>query len=165
MTVFAVLTFPIAEAAENISPIVQKLQQQCLIQIEDGVMLTWPRGSEKPSIKRLPQLAGQHILSETFWGLFVGLLFAVPFFGEETGLTISTLTTHFALYGIDEQFINQLRSAIGEGTSALFLLTGEAALDRLMTALKGTPLEIISTSLSPQQESLLLKSFMEESMS
>ncbi|HLH63181.1 MAG TPA: DUF1269 domain-containing protein [Ktedonobacteraceae bacterium] len=165
MTVFAVLKFPTEEGAERISPILQKLQKQRLIQIEDGMMLTWPQGSEKPRIKRLSQLTGQNVLSETFWGLFVGLLFAVPFFGEETGTTISTLTRHFALYGIDEHFINEVRNKIAEGTSALFLITSRAALDKVVLAVKDTPLEIIPADLSPEQEGLLLKSFMEESLS
>ncbi|HYT33802.1 MAG TPA: DUF1269 domain-containing protein [Ktedonobacteraceae bacterium] len=45
-------------------------------------------------------------LTWTFWGLLFGLLFFIPFLG----LAMGALMGHFARYGIDEGFIDQLRA-------------------------------------------------------
>jgi len=53
----------------------------------------------------------------------------------------------FTDYGIDNNFIKQTREKVTEGTSALFLLTTGAVVDKLMEALKGQTFKIISTNL------------------
>ncbi|HLI07016.1 MAG TPA: DUF1269 domain-containing protein [Ktedonobacteraceae bacterium] len=162
MTVFIVLKFPIEEGAERMLPVLQKLQRQRLIQVEDGMILTWPQGCRKPRIRQINHLTGRSVLSVAFWGLLVGLLFAALFFGVTTGTAIDTLAGHFARYGLDERFINGVRNQITEGTSALFLMTTGAVMDKVVTSIKGMPFEIISTSLTSEQEALLREAFGEE---
>ena len=57
------------------------------------------------------------------------------------------LMAKFNDYGIDDNFIKQTREKVTEGTSALFLLTTGAVVDKLVEALKGQMFEIISTNL------------------
>ncbi|HLI07017.1 MAG TPA: DUF1254 domain-containing protein [Ktedonobacteraceae bacterium] len=163
MTTFSILEFPRTEGAVYMLRTLQKLQEQHIIQIEDGAILIWPLGSRKPRIKQLRHLSGVDTLSGAFWGLLVGLLFAVPFFGMATGTVIGTLAGHFARYGLDEHFINGVRNQITEGTSALFLMTTGAVMDKVVTSIKGMPFEIISTSLTLEQEALLREAFGESS--
>jgi hypothetical protein len=51
------------------------------------------------------------------------------------------------------------RGAVTEGTSALFLMTSEAVLDRVADAMKGTKFEIMATNLSKEQEEKLREAF------
>ena len=135
----------------------QKLQEQHLIQIEDGAILTWPLGARKPKTKQLNHLTQANALGEAFWGMLFGLLFSDSFFGAADGTSIGALAGHFARYGIDDRFINRIRDTITEGTSALFLLTS-----REIASVKGKPFEIISITLSKEQDARLREAFGEE---
>jgi uncharacterized membrane protein len=64
-------------------------------------------------------------------------------------------------YGIDGEFIDQLRREVREGTSALFLMTENAVLDRVAEAMKPLKFEIFATSLSGEQEQRLHEAFRE----
>jgi len=55
-----------------------------------------------------------------------------------------------------------VREKVTEGTSALFLLTSGAVVDRVAEAVKGQKFEIIQTNLSREQEDQLRKDFGEE---
>ena len=50
--------------------------------------------------------------------------------------------------GIDDNFIKEARDQVTQGTSALFLLTTGAVIDRVAEALKGQSFEVIATNLS-----------------
>jgi uncharacterized membrane protein len=65
----------------------------------------------------------------------------------------------FAHYGIDEGFIDQVRSKITPGTSALFLLSSGAVVYKVADAVKGQQFEIIQTNLSKEQEEKLREDF------
>jgi len=135
------------------------LQKQQLIQIEDGAILTWPAGAKKPKTKQLSDMTGAGALGGAFWGMLFGLLFFIPFLGLAIGAAMGALMGHFAHYGIDEDFINQVRAKITPGTSALFLLESGAAVDKVAEAVKGQQFEIIQTNLSKEQEDQLRADF------
>jgi uncharacterized membrane protein len=159
MATLVVLKFPTAEGAENMLYTLENLQKQQLIQIEDGAIVTWPAGAKKPKTKQLKDLTGAGALGGAFWGMLFGLLFFVPFFGLAVGAAVGALAGHFASYGIDESFIDQVRSKITVGTSALFLLTSGAVVDKVVAAVKGQQFEIIQTNLSQEQEKQLREAF------
>jgi len=48
---------------------------------------------------------------------------------------------------------------VTEGTSALFLLTGQVTLDKVTEAFKGTPMELIQSNLTKEQEAQLHEAF------
>jgi uncharacterized membrane protein len=75
------------------------------------------------------------------------------------GAAIGALMGHFSNYGIDQGFIDQVRSKITPGTSALFLLETGAVVDRVSEAVKGQQFEIIQTNLSKEQEDKLRADF------
>jgi uncharacterized membrane protein len=64
----------------------------------------------------------------------------------------------------DESFINQVRSKITEGTSALFLLASDLVVDKVAAAVKDMKFEIISTNLSKEQEDELRADFGQEAV-
>jgi len=137
----------------------ENLQKQQLIQIEDGAIITWPAGARKPKTEQLRSMAGAGALGGAFWGMLFGLLFFVPFFGLAVGAAVGALAGHFARYGIDESFIDQVRAKITPGTSALFLLTSGAVVDKVAAAVKGQQFELIQSNLSKEQEDQLREAF------
>ncbi len=80
------------------------------------------------------------------------------------GAAAGALAGHFAHYGIDENFINSVRSKVTPGTSALFLLTSGAVVDKLIEAVRGQKFQIVQTNLSKEQENELREMFGEEAV-
>ena len=161
MTTLTVLKFPTADGADMMLDRLQQLQLQQLITVQDASIVTWPVGAKKPKTRQLNSTTGAGALGGAFWGMLFGLLFFVPFFGLAVGAAMGALAGHFAHYGIDENFIKQVREKVTEGTSALFLLTSGAVIDRVAAAVKDIKFEIISTNLSREQEAQLHEAFAE----
>ena len=161
MTTLTLLKIPTAEGAGEMVAQLQDLQRQQLITVQDAAIVTWPVGAKKPKTKQLGSSTGAGALGGAFWGLLFGLLFFIPFFGLAVGAAMGALAGHFANYGVDEKFIKEVRDKVTEGTSALFLLTSGAVVDRVVSALKGTKFEIISTNMSSEQEAKLREAFAE----
>src|SRR6266699_4519389 len=162
MATLVVFKFPTAEGAQTMLYTLEGLQKQQLIQVQDGAIVTWPAGAKKPKTKQLTSMTGAGALGGAFWGFLFGLLFFIPILGLAVGAGIGALMGHFAHYGIDQSFIDQVRAKITPGTSALFLLSSGAVTDRLAEALKGQQFEIIQTNLSKEQEDKLRADFGEE---
>ena len=57
--------------------------------------------------------------------------------------------------GIDKQFQEQVRDMLQPGTSALFVLTSEAVMDKVHGAFEGQSPELIFTNLSAEEEATL----------
>jgi len=64
--------------------------------------------------------------------------------------------------GIDDEFIKRTKEKVTEGTSALFLLTSDATTDKVVEQMKQLDFEIISTSLSQEEEDQLKAAFSED---
>jgi uncharacterized membrane protein len=159
MATLSVLKFPTADGAQQMESTLLNLQKQHLIEVQDAAIVTWPQGKKQPKTQQLHSLAGQGALMGAFWGMLFGLLFFIPFFGLAVGAAMGALSGKFADYGIDDNFIKQTREKVTEGTSALFLLTTGAVVDKLVEALKGQTFEIISTNLPKEKEDELRAAF------
>ena len=88
-------------------------------------------GKKKPKTRQLHDLAGAGALGGAFWGLLFGLLFFVPLLGMAVGAAAGALGGSLTDVGIDDEFIAQVRKKITPGTSALFMLTTDAVLDKV----------------------------------
>ena len=162
MATVTVLKFPIAEGASYVLGRVQDLQKQHLIKLHDAAIVSWPVGKKSPKTRQLVDLVSAGALSGMFWGLLFGLIFFTPLFGMAIGATFGALGGAFRDYGIDDDFIKRVRSQVTEGTSALFLMTSEAVMDRVVDAMKNVKFEIIATNLSQDQEQKLREAFGQE---
>ena len=161
MATLTVLKFPTAEGAGNALDKVKSMQKMQIIELQDAAIVTWPEGRKSPKTKQLVSLAGVGALQGAFWGMLFGLIFFVPFFGLAVGAAMGALGGHFGDYGIDDAFINEIRKQVTEGTSALFLMTGRAVVDKVVEEMKGLDFEIIATNLSKEEEEKLQAAFSE----
>jgi uncharacterized membrane protein len=94
-----------------------------------------------------------------FWGLLFGLIFFVPILGLAIGAATGALFGSLADVGISDEFIDRVREQVTPGTSALFLLSSDAVIDRIRAEFKDTAPELISTNLSADQEEKLREAF------
>lgn len=159
MATLTVLKFPTATGASNMLDKIKSLQKMQVFNLQDAAIVTWPEGSKSPKTKQLVNMAGLGALQGSFWGMLFGLIFFVPFFGLAVGAAMGALSGHFADYGISDDFIKKTRDQVTEGTSALFLMTGDVVMDKVVEELKGEEFEIIATNLSKEQEEKLQAAF------
>ena len=163
MATLTALKFGTPEGAEQALATLQELQKQQLITIQDAAVVSWPAGAKKPKTRQGHSMAAAGALGGAFWGMLFGLLFFVPFLGLAIGAVMGGLMGKMSDYGIDDNFIKQVQSKVTEGTSALFLLTSGAVVDKVVDEMKTLPkFEIIQTNLSKEQEDKLRAEFGEE---
>jgi uncharacterized membrane protein len=156
------LKFATPDGAEQALETLKSLQAQQLIQVQDAAIVRWDQGKKKPKTQQLHSMAGMGALNGAFWGMLFGLIFFIPFLGLAIGAAMGALAGGMADVGIDDNFIKSVRTQVTEGTSALFLLTDAAVMDKVVPAMKDHKFELIASNLTKEQEENLRAAFAEE---
>src|SRR5215211_3358368 len=159
MTVFK---FPTADGADQGLTLVEGLAKDRLITLQDAAIVSWPQGAKKPKTRQLNNLTGAGALGGAFWGMLFGLIFFVPLLGLAIGAGMGALTGSMSDVGIDDAFIRRMREEIQPGTSALFVLSSGAVVDKVKEAFDGQQMTLVQTNLSHEQEDKLREVFAEE---
>ena len=139
---------------EGILNKLRELQKQHLITVEDAALVTL-KANGKPKIRQANDLVGAGALGGAFWGMLIGLLFLSPLLGAAIGAGMGAIAGKLGDIGIDDNFIKQVGSAIHPGESALFVLTRNEVVDKVVPELKQYQFEVIQTSLSQENEAQL----------
>ncbi|MDN5763785.1 MAG: DUF1269 domain-containing protein [Microlunatus sp.] len=159
MATLTAWAFPHVDDADKTIAALESLQAQKLISIQDAAVVSWQPDAKKPKTRQLNNLTGAGALGGSFWGLLFGLLFFVPLLGLAIGAGIGALTGSLTDVGIDDGFINKVKDRVTPGTSALFLLSSDAVVDRVREAFGETHGELIASNLSSEQEAKLQEVF------
>jgi uncharacterized membrane protein len=162
MATLTVWKFDTADGADQAEATLESLSKQELIKIHDAATVSWAEGKKKPKTRQLSSLAGAGALGGAFWGLLFGLLFFIPFLGAAIGAAAGALGGAMADVGIDDDFINSVKEKVTPGTSALFVMTSDAVVDKVHDAFKGQNAELIQTNLSDENEAKLREAFAED---
>jgi len=153
--------FDTIEGAARAEKILVGLSKQELIQIHDAARIEWKEGKNKPKTHQATSLAGVGALGGAFWGLLFGLLFFAPLLGMVIGAGSGAIAGSFGDVGIDDDFIDAVKRTVTPGTSALFLLSSDAVLDKVVDAFAEEKPELIRTNLSNDEEAKLRTVFEE----
>ena len=162
MATMTVWKFPTANGAAIAEETLKDLQRKELIQIHDAAIVTYPEGAKKPKTRQLNNLAGAGALGGAFWGMLFGLIFFIPLLGLAIGAGMGALAGSMSDVGIDDAFIKRMRDEIQPGTSALFVLSSNAVVDKVRDAFEGQQMILVETNLSHEQEDKLRDVFAEE---
>jgi uncharacterized membrane protein len=154
--------FPTPYGADDALATLEKLQSEALIQVQDAAIVSWETGRKKPHTREMHSTKRAGALGGGFWGLLFGLIFFVPILGLAIGAATGALFGSLADVGISDSFINTVREKVTPGTSALFLLSSDAVMDRVRNEFRGSQAELISTNLSQDQEAKLREAFAHE---
>lgn len=163
MSSLTIWRFDSAGGALRAAKTLEDLTRRQLIVIHDAAVVSWEEGKKKPKLRQLHNLTGSGALGGAFWGMLIGLIFFVPFLGAAVGAATGAITGALSDVGIDDDLIKQVRDRITPGTSALFVLSSDAVVDRVRNAFvgQGSP-ELIFTNLDPEQENALREVFAAE---
>jgi uncharacterized membrane protein len=153
MTTLTVWKFDTPTGADDAVHSLEILAKQELIQIHDAATVSWQQGAKKPKTRQLRNLTAGGAMSGMFWGMLFGLIFLVPFLGAAIGAA----TGERADVGIDDQFIKSVRERIEPGTSALFLMSSDAVVDKVKSTMNegGHKAELLQSNLTQEQEDAL----------
>jgi len=162
MATLSAWKFDSAEGAAEAAEKLEDLIQASLIEVYDAAIVNWPVGKKKPKTHQLNHLAGAGALSGSFWGLLFGLIFFVPLIGVAIGAALGAMTGALVDTGIDDEFIESVRQQVTPGTSALFVLSDNAVVDKVSDALKDSHGHLVSTNLSDEDEAKLREAFGDE---
>ena len=158
-TTLSIWKFTGPDGAEQALRTLAGLQAQRLVVVEDASVVSWPEGRRKPRTWQARDVVGGAALSGAFWGLLFGLLFLMPLAGLVVGAAAGLGAGAFARIGLSDDFLGKVRDQVTPGTSALFLLTSDAVVDRIRDAFAGVHAELLATNLSKDQEAALRHAF------
>jgi uncharacterized membrane protein len=120
------------EGADDAVLRLQQLDTQALIDVQDVAVLRWPQYAAAPQ-------AQEHVTDE--------------------GSKASSFAKKLMKVGIDSSMVELVKRDMTPGTSALVLLSTDAAIDTVAQAFGGHAMELIRSDLSVQQEDQLRAAF------
>ena len=162
MATLTVWKFDSAGGADDASRTLQELARENVIVLHDAATVTWEPGKKKPRTRQLASTTGAGALGGSFWGLLFGMIFFMPLLGAAIGAATGALAGSLNDVGIDDSFINKIRDQVTPGTSALFVMTSDAVVDKVHEAFAGhAPAALLFTNLSTEQEKALRDVFAE----
>lgn len=159
MATVSFIQCPTEDGAARLLERLVELKVRGLIEIEDAAIITWSQGTKRPRMRQLTELSTAGALDGAFWGSLFGVLFFMPLAGAAIGAALGALRGGLADLGINDEIIEHLRHKVTAGTSALFLMSRSAVLDKIVPAVQEIPFEITSTNLSKEQEGKLRAAF------
>ena len=159
MTTFTVWKFEDVDGAAHAAEVLRSAQADGLVTIVDHAVVRWPEGAHAPETHHKHDDPKRGAAWGALWGVLGGALFAIPVAGAVLGLGIGALAKATEGTGISKDDLTRIRTEITPGTSALFLVTEGADLDRLGERFRGRDSKLISTNLTEAERSTLLESF------
>src|SRR6204780_2355183 len=155
MASLTVWKFQTPNGADAAMERLQMLRSHQFITVQDAAMVSWETGKKKPRTRQLHDTKKGGALGGAFWGMLFGLIFFIPILGLAIGAATGALMGSLADVGISDSFIKSVRDQITPGTSALFLLSSDAVIDRVKGEFNPGDAELIETNLSTEQEAKL----------
>jgi len=90
-------------------------------------------------------------MSDAFWHLLFGHVFLLPIAAAEARVAAGACSCSLAGLGIRDDFLDTARRRLVPRTSALFLLTDHATVDRVLGMMPPLEFTLTSTNLSTRQ--------------
>lgn len=159
MATLSIWKFDSPNGAEKALRVLARLQAQRLVTLDDASVVEWSEGRRRPRTWQARDLTGPAALSGAFWGLLFGILFLLPIAGLAIGAAVGFATGALRPVGLSDEFLQTVRDEVTPGTSALFLLTSDAVVDRIRDVFADTHAQLLVTNLGKEQEAALRHAF------
>jgi uncharacterized membrane protein len=164
MNTLTVWRFQTPDAAAAALPVLVGVVADGRATADDAALVSWPPGRRLPSARTLGGLGAPAHLWGGFWGLLLGLIFLTPLAGPTFGAAAGAVAGSLSEFGVEDDFVYDVRMAVTPGTSAVFLISTAASAQRLEGALGGFEVQTLTSRLSAEQEQRLRDALGEESL-
>ena len=149
------------DGADDADRTLEPLSKQELITIHDAATVSWAVGrrsrrpaSCQPHRRRRPR--------RRLLGLLFGLLFFIPLLGMAVGAAAGALGGSMQRRRHRRRLHQLGARKVTPGTSALFVMSSDAVMDKVQDAFDGINAELIQTNLSEEQEAKLREAFADD---
>jgi uncharacterized membrane protein len=159
MTTFTVWKFEDPGGAARAESSLQAAASDGLVTVIDHAVQSWPDDADKPDLRHSHDDSKRGAAWGALWGILGGALFFVPVAGALLGAGIGALAKATDGTGITRGDLERIRTEVTPGTSALFMVTEDAELDRLGERFRARDATLISTNLTDAERSTLLETF------
>ena len=156
MATFTVWKFDRPDGADRAAGILEGAEQDGLVKIIDRALVSWPADAKRPRTEHKERHGAGW---GAFWGMLFGALFLLPVVGAATGAAVMALNKAMSGLGITEEQLETIRAQVTAGTSALFVVTDEANLDRLGERFHGMGWVLVDTNLTEAERAQLVETF------
>ena len=156
MATFTVWKFDRPDGADQAAGILEGAERDGLVKIIDRALVSWPADGKRPTTKHKERHGAGW---GAFWGMLFGALFLLPVVGAATGAAVVALNKAMSGLGITEEQLETIRAQVTAGTSALFVVTDEANLDRLGERFHGMGWVLVDTNLTDEERAQLVETF------
>jgi uncharacterized membrane protein len=150
----AVIAYPGQDTAAEAAAALQQMQKEFLIDVQDVAWMTKSQDG-KLKLHQASSQTGAGAAGGALWGFLFGLLFFVPLFGMAVGAATGAIAGHFANYGIDHEWLNEVSAAIPPGGSALFVMARDANQERVLPEMAKFGGTVLKTNLTDEQQQAL----------
>ena len=133
----------------------RRLVEEDAITVHDAVTAIWMPGAEHPDIRRVRHRTAGAAGRGAFWGALVGTLFLAPGVGAAAGAGTGAVLDRLRRGGVGDGTIEELRSLLTPGTSALFVLSSDARPEAVRRALAGTEATLVHAEMDEETEAEL----------
>jgi uncharacterized membrane protein len=150
--------------AEKVLDLARDLAKQQLLELADAAWVERTSdGNVKlhQSVNLTAMMAGSGAVTGALWGTLVGLLFLNPLAGAVVGAGVGAgtgaVTGKLTDIGVDDDLIREIGQTLEPGKAAVFFLSRNATVDRVIEAIKPYNPKIIQTNLSVDSEKELIE--------
>ena len=127
------------------------LQQDFVVELT-GLAIVRVDDEGKSHVETPQKIVGVSAASGALWGMLIGILFLVPFFGFALGGAMGALMGKMGKSGIDEQFRSQVQALLKPGGAAVVIMASKITDDKFANAMKQFGGTLLKTSLSEDDE-------------
>ena len=151
MATLSVLRFSSVGGASAALEDLRALHADGRVDPREMAVLSWEAGERLPDFRPVPSPPTRAPMGAGFWNLLSIHLFHLPLVAVSAGLSAHSASCCLADLGIRDGFIRTVQDRVTAGSSALFLLTDDATVDRIIHLLEHLAFTVVSTSLSTRQ--------------
>jgi uncharacterized membrane protein len=151
MSNLVAIAYPDRETAEQVRRTLFEMQKEHIIELDDVVVVArTPEGKVK--LHQSTSMAGVGAAGGAMWGGLIGLLFLAPLVGMAVGAASGAATGALTDYGIDDKFMKDLGTNMGEEGAAIIVLVRKSTPDKVLPRIKEYGGHVLQTSLSQEAE-------------
>lgn len=158
MTELVVISYDDAETAEAARKKLFELSNEYYADIGDAVVAVADEHG-KIHLRQMVNPWSLGMLSGSFWGLLVGLLFLNPLLGVAAGAAAGAIGGALSDFGIRDDFMKEVAAALSPGKAALFMMARNITSDRVASHLADFGGTVLRTNLSSTDEAKLRAHF------
>jgi uncharacterized membrane protein len=163
MATFTAWKFDTPEGAAHAQDLLEAAEAEHLVKVLDHAVVTWPEGEKAPRTRQGRDSQKRGTGRGAFWGLLFGSVFLMPVVGAAVGASVGALRYLGQGVSLTQEQIEEIRTQLVPGTSALFAITDEGNLDRLGERFRGMHTTLVATNLTPAERSTVMELFGEGS--